>query len=177
MEKKEIFDLKSTNKLLICLFSMKFMPKSGSGRILASRIPDIRFFVKIRPDPDIRYSPSIWQSIGGCSGLVSTPCPLSIPLILIWDAWLMLVFTDLGCRKSVLFLLGKHLPGISKDDPTLHVSCRIIASGEYLARVPTPYLLWYFEERGCPSAREARCWWSELTVRLAMSTSYLVPMI
>ena len=42
MEKKEIFALKSTNKLLICLFSMKFMPKSGSGRILASRIPDNR---------------------------------------------------------------------------------------------------------------------------------------
>ena len=62
MEKKEIFDLKSTNKLLICLFSMKFMSISGSGRILGRRIPDIRpdirFFVKIRPDPDIRYSPS-----------------------------------------------------------------------------------------------------------------------
>ena len=34
--KNEIFDLKSTNKLLICLFSMKFMPISGRIRIRKS---------------------------------------------------------------------------------------------------------------------------------------------
>ena len=58
MEKKEIFDLKSTNKLLICLFSMKFMPISGSGRILASRIPDIR--------PDIRFFKKPDSGLSGC---------------------------------------------------------------------------------------------------------------